>query len=73
MSETKKFNLKVGSGTQVGSVTLSTWLPDKVFLSVSYQGGYGPTVALTSEQVRELRQALDELAPQNEERLRLAA
>lgn len=73
MAETKEINLKVGTGTQIGSVTLSTWLPDRVFLSVSYQGGYGPTVVLTLEQVQELRRALDEIAPQSEEKLRLVA
>ena len=73
MSEKKEINLRVGAGTQVGSVTLSTWLPDRVFLSVSYQGGYGPTVVLTPEQVQELRRALDEIAPRSEEKLRLVA
>jgi hypothetical protein len=73
MAQTKEINLRVGMGTQVGSVTLSTWLPDKIFLSVSYQGGYGPTVVLTPEQVRELRRALDEIAPQSGENLRLVA
>lgn len=73
MAETKEINLKVGTGTQVGSVTLSTWLPDRVFLSISYQGGYGPTVVMTPEQVQELRRALDEIAPRGEEKLRLAA
>ena len=73
MAETKEINLKVGTGTQMGSVTLSTWLSDRVFLSVSYQGGYGPTVVLTLEQVQELRRALDEIAPQSEEKLRLVA
>jgi len=73
VSEKKEINLRVGAGTQVGSVTLSTWLPDRVFLSVSYQGGYGPTVVLTPEQVQELRRALDEIAPRSEEKLRLVA
>ena len=73
MSEKKEINLKVGTGTQIGNVTLSTWLPDRVFLSVSYQDGYGPTVVLTPEQVQELRRALDEIAPQSEEELRLVA
>lgn len=73
MGETKRINLKVGEGTQVGSVSLTTWLPDRVFLSVSSNGGYGPTVVLTPEQVQELRRALNEITPQSEEALRRAA
>ena len=77
MGKTKEINLRVGRGKQVGSVTLSTWLPDRIFLSVSFEGGYSPTVVLTPEQVEELRRALDEIAPQGErrgeERLRLVA
>jgi hypothetical protein len=68
MGKTKEINLRVGRGKQVGSVTLSTWLPDRIFLSVSYKGGYGPTVVLTPEQVQELRRALDEIAPQGGQR-----
>jgi hypothetical protein len=73
VAETKQVNLRVGTGKQVGSVILSTWLPDRVFLSVNANGGYGPTVVLTPEQVQELRRALDEIAPQIEEKLRLVA
>jgi len=73
MADTKRINLRVGTGTQIGSVSLTTWLPDRIFLSVSSNGGYSPTVVLTPEQVRELRRALDEIAPQSEEMLRLVA
>jgi hypothetical protein len=73
MSDTKRIELRVGRGTQVGSISLSSWVADRVFLSVSYQNGYGPTVVLTHEQVQELRRALDEIAPKSEENLRLVA
>lgn len=73
MAETKEINLRVGRGTQVGSISLTTWLPDRIFLSVSANGGYGLTVVLTPEQVQELRRALDETAPRAEEKLRLIA
>ncbi|HYJ45573.1 MAG TPA: hypothetical protein VEV81_03095, partial [Pyrinomonadaceae bacterium] len=69
MVETKKIELRVGKGAQVGSVNLSTWLPDRVYLSVSSNDGYAPTVVLTLEQLRELRRALDEIVPQGEEGL----
>ncbi len=73
VAETKRVELSVGSGVQRGSVSLTTWLPDRIFLSVSSNGGYGPTIVLTAEQVWELRRALDEIAPQSEEKLRLVA
>lgn len=73
MGETKKINLRVGSGEQIGNVSLTTWLPDRVFLSVSSNNGYGPTVVLTPEQVEELRRALNEIAPQSDDGLRLVA
>ena len=73
MAATKMINLRVGRGTQVGSITLSSWTPDRIFLGVSSNDGYAPTVLLTPEQVRELRRALDEIAPQSEEKLRLVA
>ena len=73
MGETRKIELRVGTETQVGSVTLTSWLPDRVFLSVVSNDGYAPTVVLTPEQLRELRRALDEIAPQGEEKLRLVA
>ncbi len=73
VGETKRINLRVGTAAQVGSVSLTTWLPDRVFLSVSSDGGYGPTVVLTPEQVQELRRALDEITPHGEETLRLVA
>jgi hypothetical protein len=38
-----------------------------------HRAGTRPTVVLTLEQVEELRRALDEIAPQSEERLRLMA
>ncbi len=69
----KEINLKVGKGTQSGSVSLSAFLRDSLTLSVSYKGERAATVVLTPEQVKQLRQALDEIAPQSEERLRLAA
>jgi hypothetical protein len=65
--------LRVGAGAQAGSISLTTWLPDRIFLSVSSNGGFGPTLVLTPEQAQELRRALDEIAPQSEETLRLAA
>lgn len=73
VAETKKIELRVGTSTQVGNVSISTWLPDVVYLSVSCNGGNGPTVALTLEQLRELRRALDEIASRDEDGLRLAA
>ena len=73
MSETKKIELRVGKGTLVGSVTLTSWTPDRVFLTVSGNDGFSPAVVLTPEQVQELRRALDEIAPRSEERLLLVA
>jgi hypothetical protein len=73
MAATRKINLRVGRGTQVGDITLASWTPDRIFLSISSNDGYAPTVILTPEQVRELRRALEEIAPQNEEKLRLVA
>ena len=73
----KEIRLRVGSGAQRGDVRLSTFLPLVLTLSVSYKGERAATVVLTDEQVRQLRQALDELAPQGEvrgeEQLRLVA
>lgn len=73
----KEIRLRIGSGTQRGDVRLSTFLPQVLTLSVSYKGERAATVVLTGEQVRQLRQALDELAPQaevrGEEQLRLVA
>jgi len=67
----------VGSGTQKGEVRLSTFLPQALTLSVSDKGERAAAAVLTGEQVRQLREALDELAPRGEvrgeERLRLAA
>jgi hypothetical protein len=77
MARDKEIRLRVGSGTQRGDVRLSTFLPRVLTLSVSYKGERAATVVLTGEQVRQLRQALDELAPQGElrgeEQLRLVA
>ena len=73
MARGKEFRLRVGRGTQRGDVSISAFLPQALTLSVSYKGERAATVVLTPEQVRELRQALEELAPQVEERLRLAA
>jgi hypothetical protein len=77
MAISKEINLIVGRETQRGAVRLSTLLPQTLTLSVSYGGDRAATVMLTDEQVRQLRQALDELAPQVEVRadegLRLAA
>jgi len=73
----KQINLIVGSGTQKGRVSLSAFLADRLSLSVSYKGERAATVVLTPEHVRQLRQALDEIAPQGESRgeemLRLVA
>lgn len=73
----KQINLKVGSGTHKGRVSLSAFLADRLSLSVSYKGERASTVVLTPEQVRELRQALAEIVPEGEqrgeERLRLVA
>ena len=77
MARKKAIRFRVGRGTQVGDVGLSAFLPDVLSLSVSYKGERAATVVLTGEQVRQLRLALDEIAPQVEERgeekLRLAA
>ena len=54
-------------------MSLSAFLPESLTLSVSYKGERAATVVLTREQALRLRQALDELAPQGEGRLRLAA
>src|SRR5881275_1260973 len=77
MSKGKEIKFKVGRATQSGDVRLSSYLPQVLTLSVSYNGERAATVVLTDEQVRQLRQALDELAPSIEARtaegLRLAA
>jgi len=77
MAKDKEIRLRVGSGTQRGDVSLSTFLPQALTLRVSYKGERAATVVLNAEQVRQLRQALDELAPQcevrAEEKLRLVA
>jgi hypothetical protein len=77
MTKGKEISLRVGSGTQRGEVSVSTFLPESLTLRVSYKGGQAAAVVLTEEQVRQLRRALDEVAPQaevrNEEKLRLAA
>lgn len=73
MAKGKEIRLKVGKGTQRGDVSLSSFLPETVSLRVSYKGERAATVVLTSEQVEQLRQALNEIAPQGEMHLRLAA
>lgn len=73
MAKVKEIRLKVGRGTQRGDVSLSSYLPETVSLRVSYKGERAATVVLTGEQVEQLRQALNEIAPQGETRLRLAA
>ena len=73
MARGKEINLKVGRGTQRGDVSLSSFLPETLTLRVSYQGERAAAVVLTAEQLWELRRALDELAPEVEGRLRLAA
>ncbi|MFL6209825.1 MAG: hypothetical protein ACJ74W_13295 [Pyrinomonadaceae bacterium] len=77
MIRDKEVQLKVGRGTQRGTVRLSAFLPQLLTLSVSYKGECAVTVVLTDEQVQQLRQALDELSPPVEARakegLRLAA
>ena len=73
MAREKEIRLRVGRGTQRGDVRISAFLPEAITLSVSYKGERAATVSLTAEQVRQLRRALDELAPQAEEGLRLAA
>lgn len=78
MARDKEIRLRVGSGTQRSEVRLWTFLPQALTLSVSYKGERAAAVAvLTGEQVRQLREALDELAPQGEvwgaEKLRLVA
>lgn len=77
MAMGKEITLIVGRDTQRGDVRLSSYLPDVLTLSVNYGGERAATVVLTTEQVRQLRRALDELAPQVEARadegLRLAA
>jgi hypothetical protein len=77
MARDKEINLKVGKGRQRGHVSLSALLPEALTLSVSYKGERAATVMLTSEQLQQLRQALDEIASQveqrGEERLRLVA
>jgi hypothetical protein len=77
MTRDREINIRVGGGTQRGEVSVSTFLPEALTLRVSYKGGQAAAVVLTEEQVRQLRRALDEVAPQaearGEERLRLAA
>lgn len=73
MAKVKEIILQVGRGTQKGDVSLSALLPETVSLSVSYKGERAATVVLTGEQVEQLRQALDAIAPHGETRLRLAA
>jgi hypothetical protein len=73
VAETKKIELRVGRGTLVGNVTLTSWTPDRIFLTVSSHNGFSPAVVLTPEQVQELRRALDEISPRTEERLLLVA
>ena len=73
MAKVRQIRLKVGRGTQRGDVGLSALLPETISLSVSYKGERAATVVLTAEQVEQLRQALDEIAPRGETRLRLAA
>ena len=73
MAKMRQVRLKVGRGTQRGDVSLSALLPETLSLSVSYKGERAATVVLTAEQVEQLRQALDEMAPRGEARLRLAA
>jgi hypothetical protein len=73
MAKGKEIRLRVGRGTQRGDVSLSSFLPEIVSLSVNYNGERAATVVLTGEQVEQLRQALNEIAPQGETRLRLAA
>lgn len=73
----KEIKMSVGKGTQRGSVSLSSFLPGALSLSVSYKGERAATVVLTCEQVLQLRQALDELTSRDEARgeesLRLVA
>ncbi len=77
MAGEKEIKLRVGRGPQRGDVSLSAFLPQTRTLSVSYKGGRAATVVLTGEQVRQLRQALEAIAPQvderGEEKLRLVA
>jgi len=77
MTRDREINIRVGRGTQGGEVSVSTFLPETLTLRVSYKGGQAATVVLTEEQVRQLRKALDEVAPQaemrSEETLRLVA
>lgn len=77
MTKNREINIRVGKGTQGGEVSVSTFLPETLTLRVSYKGGQAASVVLTEEQVRELRKALDEIAPEaemrSEETLRLVA
>lgn len=73
MARVKEISLKVGRGTQRGDVSLSSSLPEMISLRVSYKGERAATVVLTGEQVEQLRRALNEIAPQGEMHLRLAA
>ena len=66
MTRAKEITFKVGRETQRGDVRLSSHLPQGLTLSVSYKGERAATVVLTDEQVRQLQQALEELAPQVE-------
>jgi hypothetical protein len=69
MTRGREIKFGVGRETQKGDIRLSSYLPDVLTLSVSYGGERAATVALTAEQVQQLRRALDELAPQGEARL----
>jgi hypothetical protein len=73
MAKGKEINLRVGSEAQRGDVSLTSFLPETLTLRVSYKGERAAAVVLTSEQVEQLRRALDEMAPRGEARLRLAA
>lgn len=73
MAKVKEIVMKVGRETQRGDVRLSAFLPETISLSVSYKGERAATVVLTAEQVEQLREALDEIVPRGDRRLRLAA
>jgi hypothetical protein len=63
MSREKEHTIKVGSGSQRGTVSLSAHTPGRLTLSASYKGERAATVLLTREQVQQLRAAIEALEP----------
>jgi hypothetical protein len=63
MNREKEHTIKVGSGSQRGTVSLSAHTPGRLTLSASYKGERAATVLLTHEQLQQLRAAIEALEP----------